>query len=120
MAIQAARLRKQTGGLFWVLEVQFPDLIVSPTASFPPPKIPFGNRALTMVSVWLGRKDALIALVLTCWQRMQASALDGPPMRHNKGFGAGALTARARRAAVEPAAICSRKIGTPALRGYCL
>ena len=65
---------------FGVLEVQFPDLIVSPTASFPPPKIPFGNRALTMVSVWLGRKDALIALVLTCWQRMQASALDGPPM----------------------------------------
>jgi hypothetical protein len=80
-----------------VLEIQFPDLIVSPTASFPPPKIPFGNRVLTMVSVWLGRKDALIALVLTCWQRMQASALDGPPMRHNKALALARLPPRSLR-----------------------
>jgi hypothetical protein len=39
-----------------------------------------------MISVWLGRKDALIALVLTCWQGMQASASDGPPMRQNKAL----------------------------------
>src|SRR5260370_29532840 len=58
------------------------------------PTIPFGNRVLTMISVWLGLKDARRALVLTCWQGMQASALDGPPMRHIKAP-ALALTAAA-------------------------
>src|ERR1700694_5257218 len=38
-------------------------------------KIPFGNRVLTMIGVWLGAyKDALLALVLTRWGKMQAPA----------------------------------------------
>ena len=82
-----------------------------------PQSNPLGNRLLTMISVWLGRKDAPIALVLTCWQGMQASALDGPPMRQNKAL-ARALGAALSARLWNRAAICCRGFGTPALRGY--
>jgi hypothetical protein len=60
---QAARLRKQAGGLVLpaVLPVVLPvgapfgERPVDPAAvSFAAAKIPIGNSALTMISVWLG------------------------------------------------------------------
>jgi hypothetical protein len=56
----AARLRKQTGGfvLNCVLAVWNPDPGTACLSGFavflPQGKIPLGNSALTMISVWLG------------------------------------------------------------------
>src|SRR5262249_37417114 len=76
-----------------------------------------GNGMLTVLSVWLDAPTrGKLALVSTCWQAMEAFGFGGPPKRANRAVFAPAFAA-ARHAAVEPAGVCSPRIGI--LRGHC-
>jgi hypothetical protein len=90
-----------------------------PAARRPPAfqavKIPFGNRALTMVSVWLEAKRRADSPRFDMLAGDAGLGFGGPPMRQNKALARTLVAARLRgnRQLFAPGGF-----GTLALRGY--